>query len=370
MTTNTDKLAAHMALRERAFSLAESQDSIADVRLAGAPTFVSTHSGNLARNTANTLRELAQALEAAGRVQQAEPVAVLRFQRDTPGHENDMPAVVSCNWLPDGDYRVYLATPAERAPAPTVAEPVMTYLGRHTMDCGEHGSHNMEMHKLIPAGTKLYDHAASTAQEASKPVQAEAPCQGDPGECAFNKACMYRCGRLDPPVQAEAAEWSPPSFRDRWVAASESYRGPRCMCLQTGCRAGPGCPHYSVNCREHINHATTQPPAIPAAPAVQASGEREEGARIWIDQSETTSLQIVGKLLRSIPDEYLVTAERDNEDDDWYIRVTNSGGYKDYDGYWRSSARKTADEVMLEAARGAMVPLAALESPPASGEKP
>lgn len=42
------------------------------------------------------------------------------------------------------------------------------------------------------------------ATEASKPVQAKPQCQGDPGECAFNKACMYRCGRIDPPVQAEA----------------------------------------------------------------------------------------------------------------------------------------------------------------------
>lgn len=26
-------------------------------------------------------------------------------------------------------------------------------------------------------------------------------CQGDTGECAFNGACMYRCGRLDPPAE-------------------------------------------------------------------------------------------------------------------------------------------------------------------------
>ena len=35
-------------------------------------------------------------------------------------------------------------------------EPVMIYRGRHTIDCGEFGSHDMEMLKLIPAGTKLY----------------------------------------------------------------------------------------------------------------------------------------------------------------------------------------------------------------------
>lgn len=37
--------------------------------------------------------------------------ATLRYERGTPGNENDMPSVVSCNWLPDGDYAVYLAAP-------------------------------------------------------------------------------------------------------------------------------------------------------------------------------------------------------------------------------------------------------------------
>jgi hypothetical protein len=35
-------------------------------------------------------------------------------------------------------------------------EPVMIYRGRHPIDCGEFGSHDMEMLRLIPAGTKLY----------------------------------------------------------------------------------------------------------------------------------------------------------------------------------------------------------------------
>ena len=38
---------------------------------------------------------------------ESEPVAQLRYQRNRPGHENDMPDVVSCNWLPDGIYSVY-----------------------------------------------------------------------------------------------------------------------------------------------------------------------------------------------------------------------------------------------------------------------
>ena len=37
------------------------------------------------------------------------PVAVLKFERGTPGRENEMPRVVSCNWMPDGEYEVYLA---------------------------------------------------------------------------------------------------------------------------------------------------------------------------------------------------------------------------------------------------------------------
>ena len=32
----------------------------------------------------------------------------------------------------------------------------MIYHGGCTIDCGDHGHHNIEMLKLIPAGTKLY----------------------------------------------------------------------------------------------------------------------------------------------------------------------------------------------------------------------
>lgn len=30
------------------------------------------------------------------------------------------------------------------------------------------------------------------------------------------------------------------------------YDGVRCMCVVTGCRAGPGCPHYCEHCKKHI----------------------------------------------------------------------------------------------------------------------
>ena len=37
-----------------------------------------------------------------------EPVAVIRFDKTTRGNENEMPKVISCNWQPDGEYRVFL----------------------------------------------------------------------------------------------------------------------------------------------------------------------------------------------------------------------------------------------------------------------
>ena len=46
------------------------------------------------------------------------PVAVLKFERGTPGRENEMPRVVSCNWMPDGEYEVYLAAAPTTQPAP------------------------------------------------------------------------------------------------------------------------------------------------------------------------------------------------------------------------------------------------------------
>lgn len=41
-------------------------------------------------------------------------------------------------------------------PAPVGVEPVAIYHGRCTIDCGEHGHLDMELLKMIPAGTKLY----------------------------------------------------------------------------------------------------------------------------------------------------------------------------------------------------------------------
>ena len=49
-------------------------------------------------------------------------------------------------------------------------EPVMIYHGRCTIDCGEHGHHNVEMLKLIPAGSYLY--TSPVAPAAQEPVGA------------------------------------------------------------------------------------------------------------------------------------------------------------------------------------------------------
>lgn len=42
---------------------------------------------------------------------------------------------------------------------------------------------------------------------------------------------------------------SPPA-----AETSAEYQGRRCMCIGSGCRAGPGCPHYTKDCQKHINH--------------------------------------------------------------------------------------------------------------------
>lgn len=62
----------------------------------------------------------------------AEPVAVIRFERNKPGNENEMPKVISCNRLPDGDYQVFLAPqPAEPV---RVLELLPQLIGNHIGD--------------------------------------------------------------------------------------------------------------------------------------------------------------------------------------------------------------------------------------------
>lgn len=60
----------------------------------------------MAKLARETLDALAAAPAGAPVVLSA-PDAVLRFERSTAGKENEMPSVVSCNWLPDGEYKLY-----------------------------------------------------------------------------------------------------------------------------------------------------------------------------------------------------------------------------------------------------------------------
>lgn len=55
------------------------------------------------------------------------------------------------------------------APQQEAQEPVMIYHGGCTIDCGEHGHHNVELLHMIPAGSKLY-----TAPKPSPAAQGDA----------------------------------------------------------------------------------------------------------------------------------------------------------------------------------------------------
>lgn len=45
-----------------------------------------------------------------------------------------------------------------------------------------------------------------------------------------------------------------PNGADWWAGKKNEteYTGVRCMCVITGCRAGPGCPHFNAHCQKHI----------------------------------------------------------------------------------------------------------------------
>jgi hypothetical protein len=78
--------------------------------------------------------------------------------------------------LPEKFLLEYVIELEGRKSAPT-QEPVMIYHGGGPIDCGEHGYHNMEMLKLIPAGTKLYttppDATPTIAWTHQPPIDAE-----------------------------------------------------------------------------------------------------------------------------------------------------------------------------------------------------
>ena len=72
------------------------------------------------------MQAYARAAVAADRKRRGEPVAVIRFERNKPDSENEMPKVILCNRFPDGDYQVFLAPqPAEPTDEVAAMEAVM-----------------------------------------------------------------------------------------------------------------------------------------------------------------------------------------------------------------------------------------------------
>ena len=84
------------------------------------------------------------------------PVAVLKFERGTPGRENEMPRVVSCNWMPDGEYEVYLAAAPATQPAPQqdAQEPVAVVVPCYTPSGKRVALYSAKQD--LPIGTQLY----------------------------------------------------------------------------------------------------------------------------------------------------------------------------------------------------------------------
>ena len=60
------------------------------------------------------------------------------------------------DWAHQGPTAALMADLREALAAHKQAEPVMIYHGEYTIDCGNHGHHNVELLKLIADGTKLY----------------------------------------------------------------------------------------------------------------------------------------------------------------------------------------------------------------------
>lgn len=61
---------------------------------------------------------------------------------------------------------------------------------------------------------------------------------------------------------------------------------------------------------------------------------------------------------------HLIQVEREEDYENWYIRVVSPQGIKCYDGWWKNSADKTVKEAVAEAKRGACLVKAVSESPP------
>lgn len=54
------------------------------------------------------LVEIVRARSCAALKMDCRPMARIRYQKTSVGHENEMPVVISCDWLPDGVYEVFI----------------------------------------------------------------------------------------------------------------------------------------------------------------------------------------------------------------------------------------------------------------------
>lgn len=114
----------------------------------------------------------------------------------------------------------------------------------------------------IPVGAALHLHAAPIAQQAvhdgCKVVPVEALKRW---RAAFaEELAAYD---IDPPIHHVKAshdeidamlDAAPEAPAPQPLTEPTEYTGVRCMCVLTGCQAGPGCPHYTEHCRKHIDH--------------------------------------------------------------------------------------------------------------------
>lgn len=94
-----------------------------------------------------------------------------------------------CNLVRDIFRERYAPAPQQEA-----QEPVMIYHGGCTIDCGEHGHHNVELLRMIPAGSKLY-----TAPQPSPASQGDALPREEFAWLVVREACETEPADEDDP---------------------------------------------------------------------------------------------------------------------------------------------------------------------------
>lgn len=84
-----------------------------------------------------------------------------------------------------------------------------------------------------------------------------------------------------------------------------------------------------------------------------AAGEQAGAVAYQVHEEDST--RIHATLYAPVLKEFCLEATRDDESRNWYIEVTDEGGYHTYDGYWRDSDRKSCAEVLAEAVSGSLL---------------